>query len=332
MTAYTPHNPWLVWVLLGIGIEIFLAGLVLNRLLARISHVVLAWGLAAANIIGIERFMCEEPPGVRMTALIIVMLGSMKLVVLASYRLDGGPSLPTGRWCCFLCGWPGMQPAIFAKPLRPNRKLSSTLALRGFTRVLFGSAFLLLAKSMAASTDDLPYGTISATIASFLLLTGISLVTHFGLFNLLAAGWQAVGLNCQPLFRAPLASTSLSEFWSRRWNLAFSEMTVIAVFRPCQPVLGTAVALWAGFAFSGLLHEMAITVPVKTGYGGPFGYFLLHGLLVLLERRFDLPRRFGVWYRAWIVLCVVGPLPWLFTTDFLREIVWPLVGVVQSPA
>lgn len=332
MTAYTLHNPWLVWVLLGIGPVIFLAGLILQRRPARGGQLAFAWGLAVANVIGMERLMHAEPPGVRMTVLIIVMLWSMKLVVQTASRLDNGPDLPPRRWFCFLCGWPGMQPTIFAKPVHPNLKLANTLALRGFTRVLFGIAFLLLARRTAPSADAVPFGTITATLATAFLLIGISLVTHFGLFNLLAAGWQAVGVNCQPLFRAPLASRSLSEFWSRRWNLAFSEMTAIAVFRPCRSLMGTAAALWTGFACSGMLHEMAITVPVKAGYGGPFGYFLLHGLLVLLERCFDLPRRCGIWYRAWIVLCVVAPLPWLFTADFLREIVWPLVDVIQSPA
>jgi hypothetical protein len=49
-----------------------------------------------------------------------------------------------------------------------------------------------------------------------LLLPGLSLVLHFGVFNLLAGAWRLAGVDCRPLFLAPLESTSLAEFWGRR--------------------------------------------------------------------------------------------------------------------
>jgi hypothetical protein len=33
--------------------------------------------------------------------------------------------------------------------------------------------------------------------------------------------WRLAGVDRRPLFLAPLRSTSLAEFWGRRWNLAF---------------------------------------------------------------------------------------------------------------
>lgn len=122
-------------------------------------------------------------------------------------------------------------------------------------------------------------------------------------------------------FRNPLASRSLSEFWSRRWNVGFSEMIAVAVHRPVRRVAGETAALFAAFLASGLLHELAISVPVHAGYGLPTLYFLLHGALVGVERK--APHLAG---RAWTIFWLVAPLPVLFHPPFLRGIVWPLVG------
>lgn len=326
MTAYLPTNWLLLPVLLAAGGTIFTLGWCLQRRPVLALDVVLAWMMTVAAVAGIEQFTRQEPPGVRMVAIIVALLWSMKLVVLTSSRLDGGANLPPGRWFGFLFGWPGMQPSIFAKPLRSNPGATRRLATRGLVRSAAGLGFLLLARSLISSTEELPWGTVRSSCATLLLLIGVSLSLHFGMFNLIAAGWQAIGVNCQPLFRAPLASSSLSEFWSRRWNLAFSEMTALAVFRPCHRWLGTSSALLIGFAFSGLAHELAITVPIQSHYGMPSAYFLFHGVMVMLERRFDLPRHCGNWYRGCVLICIAAPLPILFPPAFLREIVWPLAG------
>lgn len=327
VTAYTPRDPLIIAVVAGIGVAIYLLGLAMQRRPAKGWHVGLAWIGAIAAVVLIERLSTNEPPGVRMVVLIAALLWSMKLVVITSARLGDGPTLPAGRWLAFLFGWPGMQPAIFAKAARPNFSLAGKFLGRGLVRIAAGLGLMFVARRWMSAPDQLPYGDLRSGAATLILLTGISLILHFGLFNLLAAGWQAVGLNCQPVFRAPLVSTSLSEFWSRRWNLAFSEMTAIAVYRPLHAQFGTSAAVLAGFAFSGVVHELAITVPVMSGFGGPLGYFLLHGVLVLLERRFGWPGRCGAWYRIVILISLVGPLPWLFPPVFLREIVWPLAGI-----
>jgi hypothetical protein len=85
------------------------------------------------------------------------------------------------------------------------------------------------------------------------------------------------------------------------------------------------------FLFSGLLHELAISVPVEAGYGLPLLYFTLHGGLVLLERRLEgtaaaLPR-WGWLGRAWTCGWLVLPLPILFHRPFLAGVVWPLIGM-----
>ena len=105
-----------------------------------------------------------------------------------------------------------------------------------------------------------------------LLLPALSLVLHFGLLNVLAGVWRSAGANCRALFRAPLCATSLTEFWGRRWNLAFSEMAATAVFRPLSRWAGSCAATAVVFLFSGLLHELAISLPVRAGFGLPLLY------------------------------------------------------------
>src|SRR5262249_57909948 len=121
--------------------------------------------------------------------------------------------------------------------------------------------------------------------ALLLALPGVSLVLHFGIINVLAGLWRQAGVDCRPLFRAPLLATNLGEFWGRRWNLGFSEMTAVGVYRPLLGPLGKSGATVAAFLFSGLLHELAISLPVKAGFGLPLLYFAVHGSLGWLGRR-----------------------------------------------
>ena len=43
-------------------------------------------------------------------------------------------------------------------------------------------------------------------------LVGLAFLLHFGLFHLLALFWQRVGVNAQPLMRAPVRSVAVAEF------------------------------------------------------------------------------------------------------------------------
>jgi alginate O-acetyltransferase complex protein AlgI len=175
--------------------------------------------------------------------------------------------------------------------------------------------------------------SIHLWIISIILLPGLSLLLHFGLFNVLAGFWRGVGAETHALFRNPLKSTSLSEFWGRRWNLAFSEMTALVIFRPLRNVVGPRMATMAAFLFSGLLHELAISVPVQAGYGLPFLYFLLHVLAMQIEH--DLAKRGhridAVQWRGllWAIAWLVVPLPMLFHRPFLEGCVWPLIGFTK---
>jgi alginate O-acetyltransferase complex protein AlgI len=72
----------------------------------------------------------------------------------------------------------------------------------------------------------------------------------------------------------------------------------------------------AVFLGSGLLHELAITLPVRAGFGLPTLYFTFHGALTLIERK--LGRPIG---RLLALLAVILPLGLLFPPAFQQEVI-----------
>jgi hypothetical protein len=170
-------------------------------------------------------------------------------------------------------------------------------------------------------------------LVSGVLLIGLSLILHFGIISISAGMWRLNGVNTYYLFRRPAKALSLTEFWSKRWNIAFSEMTAIAIFRPLKNKLGSVPALMLAFIFSGFLHELALSVPVNKGYGLPTIYFVIQALVVLFEK---LLNNYNIMFlqnkvlaRIWLFLWLVLPLPLLFHAQFIKQIVWPLAGLVR---
>lgn len=237
----------------------------------------------------------------RMLVLIAATFVVMKVVVVAV----SGTRLTPGQWLAF-AGWFGMRPELFTRRVDPRPEPFA----RGLGAIAAGAALLLLARAVA-----------SPALVFVIALPALSLILHFGVVDLATALYRRNGWPVNEPFRNPLASRSLSEFWSRRWNVGFSEMIAVTVHRPVRRHAGDTAALMASFLASGLLHEIAISVPVRAGFGLPTLYFLLHGVLVGIERRF--PR---VASRAWTLFWLAAPLPILFHPPFMRGVVGPLIG------
>jgi len=320
--AYFPSEPRVVAVFVAILVATGAGGhAVASRCSARTARRV-TWPAFVVGTVAVERLVAEEPPGVRMAALIAFALLVMKVLVVVEERARGMAALPFGTWLAFAGAWLGMKPRCFAARERAPLAGGVGLIRRGAAYAAAGALLVVLARLAWTAAH-------SRLLATLLLLPGLSLLLHFGLCNALAGAWRLRGVACDALFRAPLLSENLGEFWARRWNLGFSEMTAIAVYRPLAERLGRSRALMAGFALSGLLHEMAISVPVRAGFGLPLLYFFLHGALVWLERRLSdaghpLKGRGG---RAWALFWLAAPLPLLFHRPFLAGVIWPLVGI-----
>ena len=293
MSAFAPSGPEVV----GWGVALLAATLLLGFAISRIRPLAAArwaaWGLALIAATVAERLTAAEPAGFRMLAILGTLLYGMKAVVAVEGAADGGGEAAAERgrdgaassarlgpaaWLGFAALWPGMRPALFAR--RAPRPLPGAQALagRGLVRLAAGALLVAAACAVAARGGFFFFAIV-------FVFPGLLFILHFGIFNLIAGAWRLAGINAKPLFRAPLRSTSLTEFWGRRWNLAFSEMTSLAVYRPLRARWGTGPATAAAFFASGLLHEAAISLPVRAGFGLPLSYFALHGALIVVERR-----------------------------------------------
>lgn len=326
MNAYLPSDVRALPAVGAVLAAVVAVGFVLNRGGGRRMQRLLAWLIVAGAAVSVERLSADEPAGFRMLVLIAALLYGMKGVVAVESRRAGKPPLRPTAWLAFCLLWFGMRPAAFAGLPGPPRD-SHGLPASGARTLLLGIATIAGARFLAASQGVSGLNAPAGYLALAVLMVGLSLTVHFGLFDLLAGAFRRLGADCSKLFRAPLRSRNLPEFWGRRWNVAFSEMTALAVFRPARGWLGPELAKFAAFLFSGLLHELAISVPVKAGYGMPFGYFLLHALAMRLEATAIVSRALHIrplahlWTAAWILV----PLPLLFHRPFCEGVLLPLL-------
>jgi len=327
MKDFLPNNLTVLFITAGLLIIVILLGFFLMRMKRFGVAISISWVLVITAVISEERLTTNEPAGFRMLAIIMVTLFAMKAPVTVETYKGREAKLSFLQWLAFSVGWFGMRPRLFES--FPGKALPGArqLILFGTSRLLAGIFLIVLAKIIAINTDGYYY----KLVFTGLLLVGLSFVLHFGILNISAGMWRLSGVDTRTLFRSPFRSSSLTEFWGKRWNLAFSEMTAIAVYRPLRPLFGTAAAMVLAFLFSGLLHEMAISVPVKTGYGLPMLYFVVQGILMLVEKGME---RKGINIssnkvvgRAWVLFWLIVPMPILFHPAFIKQIVWPIIGL-----
>jgi len=243
----------------------------------------------------------------------------------------GNASRRAGRVCPFrsaayLFAWPGMDASRFLSPnLAPRCPRSEMMksAALAIVRILLGT-FLLFA--LARHASDL-------ILAGWIGMLGLILILHFGLFALASIGWRALRVDAVPIMNRPLRSTSISEFWGRRWNAAFNDLAVRLVFRPVTRHTTVFAATLIAFSVSGLIHELVISLPAGAGFGLPTAYFLVQGLGILAERSPAGKRlRLGIGITGWVftMVIVAGPAFWLFHPPFVRQVILPFMKAIGA--
>jgi len=216
--------------------------------------------------------------------------------------------------------WPGMDVAAFVTNRhRPTRRPAG---------VVWGAAMAKTLLAVICVGLLIPFLNREYTVAVGVagMLAGV-LFFHSGLFHLLALMWQCAGRDIRPIMNAPLAATSLADFWGRRWNLAFRDAAALLVFRPTARRWGVAAATLITFFVSGLLHDAVISLPARGGYGLPTLYFLLQYVGMMFERavfRNEMSFWKRVANRATTALVIVLPLPLLFHRPFADNVILPL--------
>ena len=227
----------------------------------------------------------------------------------------------------YLFAWPGMDAGAFLDArLRPNRPTAGEWATAAI-KLAVGVAVLYARPTPLRPAD--PYA------AGWVGMMGLVLCLHFGSFHLLSCAWRTVGVTARPLMDRPLASTRLADFWGRRWNTAFRDLTHRFLFRPLTRRLGGRGAVWVGFAASGVVHDAVISLPAGGGYGGPTVFFLVQAAGLSAERsrvgrRVGLGRGVVGW--AFTMAALVLPAPLLFHRPFVTRVIVPFLHAIGATA
>jgi len=236
-------------------------------------------------------------------------------------------NIPVWKHVAYLVAWPGMDAASFLEdgPISNRSQCRSTEWLAATAKLMLGVALLFGVARMIHPRHEYVVGWIG--------MIGIVMILHFGAFHLLSCWWRSHGVQARPLMNRPLASTSLSEFWGRRWNTAFRDLTYRFLFRPCASWFGPRWGILAGFLTSGAIHDLVISVPARGGYGGPTVFFAIQGAAMMLERS-ALGRRIGLgsgWPgRSFAIAVLVAPVGLLFHRPFVAGIIVPFMRVLGA--
>jgi alginate O-acetyltransferase complex protein AlgI len=156
-------------------------------------------------------------------------------------------------------------------------------------------------------------------------MIGVVLMLHFGLLQLLSLAWRNAGIDCGLVMNKPLRATSLADFWAR-WNLPFTTWAFDTVFRPLRR-FSVSLATIATFFVSGLIHDLAISVPAGAGFGRPTLYFLIQGAVILVDRKWRLPRFLR---RVYALIVLIAPVPLLFHPPFIHNVVLPMMSALGA--
>jgi len=312
-------------LLIGYALFLAITGYRLSFLKDKMTARAIAWVLAIATVLFSASITWEKPPLYRMIVIVTLQLLSMKsLVAVETYA--GKMNLKFFQWMGFAMGWFGMRPVLFET--LPSKSLSyAKLSLFGISRIVIGLLFLYLSRVIERSEIQIFF------LSELVMLIGMSLILHFGLLNLSAAFWRFCGVDVKELFRAPVKSKSLKEFWGKRWNIAFSEMTSLIVYRPLKNSWGVPKATLVAFLVSGLLHEIAISFPVQTAYGLPLLYFCIHAALMFAENSLAFVRsinRHQIFSHIWVLGALITPMPLLFHPAFVAHVLVPLRDVILN--
>ncbi|XP_047338487.1 acyl-CoA--sterol O-acyltransferase 1-like [Impatiens glandulifera] len=250
------------------------------------------------------------------TAFLITWLANFKLLLFA---FDIGPlssdqSLSLPKFLAVAC-----FPIKIQHKTQNNRKPTWNYAIKG-----------LLLASLIGIYDfrDLMH-PICLTVLHFLHM--------YSFLELLLASMAAtarilLGVELEPQFNEPYLSTSLQDFWGRRWNIMVSRILRPTVYDPCLRILtricgrkwAAVTAVMATFFVSALMHEIIFFYLCRNWPTGMTSwFFVFHGFCLVLEImmkktigvRFGLPTAVAT---VMTVAFVIMTAFWWFLPELLR--------------
>ncbi|HEX4122300.1 MAG TPA: MBOAT family protein [Verrucomicrobiae bacterium] len=288
---------------------------------SRAGRVAARWIAALTPVLCCAVAARDLPTWAYMWLLAASMFAGAKWIVAADYFGSGNAN--PWRLAAFLFLWPGLNAEKFLFRTAMTPTLGEWFAATGKT--VFGAVILWGGLRLIPASHPVLLGWGGLVGTAFLL--------HFGLFHLLSIAWRAAGFDAARIMSNPIRATSLAGFWGGRWNKAFNDLMGPHVFRPLAQSVGTVAATIGVFLFSGLLHEMVISLPARGGFGLPTIYFGLQAAGLFFERS-RRGRRLGLGrgWRGWLFTVTVAALPayWLFHPIFIRNVILPMLRAIGA--
>ncbi len=264
------------------------------------------------------------PPWVVMWVLATAIYVACKWL---TWRRTVIPGTSTGRQVAYLFAWPGMDAKAFLDPRPLSADRRPTPFEWAFAAAKLGLGVVLIWGVVPLISAGTPI------FRGWVGMAGLIFLLHFGTFHLLSCAWRAAGIDARPLMNWPVLATSLSEFWGKRWNTAFRDLTYRFLFRPLTASFGPRAGVAVGFLASGIVHDLVISVPAGGGYGWPTLYFIVQGTGLLVERT-KVGKSLGLgcgWKgRAFTAIVIAGPAYGLFHPPFVLNVVGPFLDVIGA--
>lgn len=152
-------------------------------------------------------------------------------------------------------------------------------------------------------------------LAGLLLCYGLVESLHSALLMI----HRAFGIHPIRINDRPIVSTTLVEFWGRRWNRVVAGWLRDYTFLPLARRGHVRLGIVAAFAASTVLHFWASWVPLGWRAGLTMGsFFIVHGVALMIERKLGIAHWPTVGLRrAWTATVLVGSSP-LFVEPMLH--------------
>ncbi|WMV53033.1 hypothetical protein MTR67_046418 [Solanum verrucosum] len=133
-----------------------------------------------------------------------------------------------------------------------------------------------------------------ATNSTFNLVTKVTLLAILIILNMVSAAVRGVSrVDLDPPFNEPYLTSSLQDFWGKRWNLMVSNILRLTVYDPVHLfVVDRIPRKWAPipvvlatFIVSGLVHELLLYYIIERlkPSGEAMIFFLIHGVALSVE-------------------------------------------------
>ena len=239
------------------------------------------------------------------SASILVWLATFKLLLFAFHR---GPLCSATNLLSLPAFIAIASLSIMIERKSPQIKRTKGISLLGFAF----KGFLLAFIAFLYPRRHRLYRGVALLLYSLYLYLLLDLL--LALIAIASTAILPTRTNLEAQFKAPYLSSSLQDFWGRRWNLVASNILRAAVHDPVRALWGRGAGVMASFLVSGLMHEIVffyMSIRLPNGQVGSF--FVVHGICTVAE----------MFVKKWWMGRGMRPLPPLLTAPLtVGFVVW----------